>query len=305
MTASSATPHSSPTTQAVVEAAPPTRSRQLLAALVRDRLALLGLILVALLVLAAIFAPWLAPYPEQGAGVAEVGDRNLAPSAAHWLGTDALGRDLLSRIIMGARPALLTPLAVVGLAILIGVPLGLVAGYRGGRLDELIMRVADMFLAFPPLLLAMVIVALLGPSLLNAALALAVSWWPWYARLVRGLTASLRERPFVEGARTLGLRDTTVLVRHVLPNAAAPVIVQASVDIGTVILAAGSLAFLGLGAQPPVPDWGLMVAEGRTYVLSQWWLSAFPGAAIFLAVLGFNLLGDALRDVLDPRSVTK
>jgi peptide/nickel transport system permease protein len=290
---------------AVVEAAPPTRTRQVVSAIARDRLALLGLVLVVLLVLTALFAPWLAPYPEQGAGVADVAARNLPPSAAHWLGTDQLGRDILSRIIMGARPALLTPLAVVSLAVLIGVPLGLIAGYRGGRLDELIMRVADMFLAFPPLLLAMVIVALLGPSLLNAAIALAVSWWPWYARLVRGLTASLREQPFVEGARTLGLRDVTVLTRHVLPNAAAPVIVQASVDIGTVILAAGSLAFLGLGAQPPAPDWGLMVADGRTYVLSQWWLSAFPGAAIFLAVLGFNLLGDALRDVLDPRAVTR
>lgn len=290
---------------AVTEATAPTRSRQILRAIVRDRLALLGLVLIAGLLLVAVLAPWLAPYPEQGTGVADVGHRDLPPGAGNWLGTDPLGRDILSRIIMGARPALGVPLLVVALAVAVGVPLGLIAGYRGGRLDELIMRMADMFLAFPPLLLAMVIVALLGPSLLHAAIALAISWWPWYARLVRGLTASLREQPFVEGARTLGLRDVTVLTRHVLPNAAAPVIVQASVDIGTVILAVGSLAFLGLGAQPPAPDWGLMVAEGRTYVLSQWWLSAFPGVAIFLAVLGFNLLGDALRDVLDPRSVTR
>lgn len=290
---------------AVTEATAPTRGRQILRAIVRDRLALLGLVLIAGLVLVAVLAPWLAPYPEQGTGVADVAHRDLPPGAGYWLGTDPLGRDILSRIIMGARPALGVPLLVVALAVAVGVPLGLIAGYRGGRLDELIMRVADMFLAFPPLLLAMVIVALLGPSLLHAAIALAISWWPWYARLVRGLTASLREQPFVEGARTLGLHDATVLTRHVLPNAAAPVIVQASVDIGTVILAVGSLAFLGLGAQPPAPDWGLMVAEGRTYVLSQWWLSAFPGVAIFLAVLGFNLLGDALRDVLDPRSVTR
>lgn len=289
----------------VIEATAPTRLRLVVAAIARDRLALVGVVLVAMVILAAAFGPWLAPYPDQGAGLADVPNRNLAPSGAHWLGTDPLGRDMMSRIIIGARPALLTPLVVVTLAVLIGVPLGLVAGYRGGWLDAVIMRVADMFLAFPPLLLAMVIVALLGPSLLNAALALAVAWWPWYARLVRGLAASLRNQPFVEGARALGLRDATVLVRHVLPNAAAPVIVQATIDIGTVILAAGSLAFLGLGAQPPAPDWGLMVAEGRTYVLSQWWLSAFPGSAIFLAVLGFNLLGDALRDVLDPRSVTR
>jgi peptide/nickel transport system permease protein len=290
---------------AVLEAAAPTRTRQIIAAVTRDKLALIGIALIGLLVVAAVAGPWLAPDPEQGAGVADVAQRNLAPSSAHLLGTDPLGRDLLSRIIIGARPALLTPIVVVALAILAGVPLGLIAGYRGGKIDEVIMRLADMFLAFPPLLLAMVIVALLGPSLLHAAIALSIAWWPWYARLVRGLTATLRTSPFVEGARTLGLRDATVLIRHVLPNAAAPIIVQASVDIGTVILAVGSLAFLGLGAQPPAPDWGLMVAEGRTYVLSQWWLSGFPGAAIFLAVLGFNLLGDALRDILDPRSVTR
>ena len=289
----------------VTEAVAPTRPRQLLRALLRDRLALLGLVLMALLVITALLAPWLAPYPEQGAGVANVAERTLSPGAAHWLGTDALGRDVLSRIIWGARPALSVSIAVVTLAVVIGVPLGLVAGYRGGRLDELIMRVTDMFLAFPPLLLAMVIVAVLGPSLWHTGIALALSWWPWYARLVRGVTASLRDQPFVEGARTLGLRDVTVLTRHILPNTASPVVVQATVDTGTVLLAAASLAFVGLGAQPPTPDWGFMVAEGRTYVFTQWWLSAFPGAAIFLAVLGFNLLGDALRDVLDPRTVSR
>ncbi|GII97362.1 ABC transporter permease [Sinosporangium siamense] len=271
--------------------------------LLRDGPAVLGFALVALLVLVAAFAPLLAPFPEQGAGAASVADRNLAPSLTHWFGTDAMGRDILSRIVYGARPALLVSMAVVGLAVLVGVPLGLIAGFRGGRLDEAIMRVADMFLAFPPLLLAMVVVSLLGPSLWNAAIALVVSWWPWYARLVRGLALSLRERPFVEGARTLGLRDITIMRRHILPNCSSPILVQATTDIGTVLLAAGSLAFIGLGAQPPTPDWGLMVAEGRTYVFSHWWMSAFPGAAIFLAVLGFNLLGDALRDALDPREV--
>ncbi len=290
---------------AVLEAAPPSGVRRLLRTLLRDRLALLGLFLIALLVLTALAAPLLAPYPEQGAGTADAAAHNAPPSAAHWLGTDPLGRDILSRIIYGARPALLVPLLVVSVAIAVGVPLGLLAGYRGGWLDELVMRVADMFLAFPPLLLAMVIVALLGPSLTNAALALAVSWWPWYTRLVRGVTVGLREQPFVAGARTLGLRDRTILRRHVLPNAATPILVQATVDIGTVLLAAGSLAFLGLGAQAPGADWGLMVAEGRTYVLTQWWQSAVPGFAIFLAVLGFNLLGDVLRDLLDPRAVSR
>ncbi|MFF5233363.1 ABC transporter permease [Dactylosporangium sp. NPDC000521] len=290
---------------ALVEAAAPTRTRQVVRALLHDRLALIGIVLVALLIVTALLAPLLAPYPAQGAGETVAGAHNLAPDARHWLGTDQLGRDVLSRLVYGARPALFVSLGVVAIAIVVDVPLGLVAGFRGGRLDELLMRVTDMFLAFPPLLLAMVTVAVLGPVLWNAALALALSWWPWYARLVRGVAASLREQPFVDSARTLGLRGSTVMLRHLLPNSAGPVIVQATVDIGTVILAAGSLAFIGLGAQPPAPDWGFMVAEGRTYVFTQWWLSAAPGAAIFLAVLGFNLLGDALRDVLDPRTVSR
>lgn len=281
------------------------RARHVLHALVRDRLAVLGLVIVLLVVACAVFAPWIAPYPDDGAGLAQVADRNLPPSAQHLLGTDAVGRDVLSRVIYGATSAVTVPLVVVGLAIALGLPLGLLAGYRGGWLDETVMRVADMFLAFPPLLLAMVIVSLLGPSLWHAALALAISWWPWYARLVRGMTVSLRTRPFVEGARTLGLREPVVLMRHVLPNASSPILVQATVDVGTVILAVGALAFLGLGAQPPLADWGLMVAEGRVHILSHWWTSTFAGLAIFLAVLGFNLVGDALRNVLDPREVTR
>jgi len=267
----------------------------------RDPLACLGLLLVVLLVAAAVLGPWIAPYPDQGRGVADVSSRVQAPSAGHWLGTDQLGRDVLSRIIFGARGALLVPLLVVGLAVLVGVPLGAVAGYRGGRLDELLMRVTDVFLAFPPLLLAMVAVAVLGPSLLNAGLALAVAWWPWYARLVRGVAQSLRDRPFVEAARAMGVSQPRILSRHVIRNAVTPVMVQATVDLGTVILAAGALAFLGLGAQPPAPDWGLMVSEGRVSTMTAWWISTFPGLAIFLAVLGFNLFGDLLRDVLDPR----
>jgi peptide/nickel transport system permease protein len=187
---------------------------------------------------------------------------------------------------------------------LIGVPLGAFAGYRRGRVDALIMRVVDLFLAFPPLLLAMAIVAALGPGLEHAALALAISWWPWYARLARGTATSLRERSFIDAARSIGVGDLMILRRHVLPNSLTPILVQGTIDVGTVILAAGSLAFLGLGATPPTPDWGLMVAEGRTYILDPWWLSTFPGLAIFLAVLGFNLVGDLLVDLLDPRSAT-
>lgn len=270
-------------------------------AVLADPLALAGATVIVLLLTLAVFGPWIAPYPGQGAGESNVPARMLAPSLAHPFGTDGLGRDMLSRVISGARPALVVSLLVVGLAMLIGVPLGALAGYRRGRLDAVIMRITDLFLAFPPLLLAMAIVAALGPGLDHAALALAISWWPWYARLARGTATSLRERPFIEAARSIGVGDATILRRHVVPNSITPILVQATIDIGTVILAAGSLAFLGLGASPPTPDWGLMVAEGRTYILDQWWLSAFPGLAIFVAVLAFNLVGDLLLDLLDPR----
>lgn len=270
-------------------------------AVLADPLALFGVAVIALLVLLAVVGPWIAPYPGQGEGESDVAARMLAPSLAHPFGTDGLGRDMLSRVMVGARPALVVSLLVVGLAMLIGVPLGALAGYRRGRVDALIMRITDLFLAFPPLLLAMAIVAALGPGLDHAALALAISWWPWYARLARGTATSLRERSFVEAARSIGVSDGTILRRHIVPNSMTPILVQATIDIGTVILAAGSLAFLGLGASPPTPDWGLMVAEGRTYILDQWWLSAFPGLAIFVAVLAFNLVGDLLLDLLDPR----
>ncbi len=267
----------------------------------RDPLGAAGLAIIALLVVLAVAGPFLAPYPEQGAGASDVANRMLGPSLAHPFGTDELGRDLLSRVIMGTRSGLLVAVLVVGLAMLVGVPLGALAGYRRGRIDALIMRITDLFLAFPPLLLAMAIVAALGPGLENAALALAISWWPWYARLQRATTTSLRERPFIEAARAAGMSDTRVIVRHILPNSMGPILVQATTDIGTVILAAGGLAFLGLGATPPDPDWGLMVAQGRAFILDQWWLSTFPGLAIFVSVLAFNLVGDALLDLVSPR----
>jgi peptide/nickel transport system permease protein len=270
-------------------------------AVIADPLALAGVLIITLLVVVAVFAPWIAPYPAQGEGASNVPERMLPPSLAHPFGTDGLGRDMYSRVIFGTRPALGVSLVVVGLAMAIGVPLGALAGYRRGRVDAVIMRVTDLFLAFPPLLLAMAIVAALGPGLVNAALALVISWWPWYARLARGTATSLRERSFVEAARSIGVSDATILRRHIIPNSLTPLLVQATIDIGTVILAAGSLAFLGLGASPPTPDWGLMVAEGRTYILDEWWLSGFPGLAIFVAVLAFNLVGDLLVDLLDPR----
>lgn len=271
----------------------------------KDKLALIGASLIVLMLILAIFGQWIAPYPEQGLGLTEVGKRNLPPSGENWLGTDQVGRDVLSRIIMGAAPALSVALSVVAVAALVGIPLGAIAGYRGGWLDNVLMRVTEVFQAFPPMLLAMVMVALLGPSLMNAGVALAISWWPWYARLIRAETRSLRDRPFVEAARASGVPVWRIIPRHILRNALTPVLVQATVDIGTVVLAAGSLAFIGLGAQPPDPDWGLMVSEGRGSVFTYWWVSTFPGLAIFITVLGFNLLGDSLRDMLDPRQVKR
>lgn len=271
----------------------------------KDRLALIGATLIVFLLVLAIFGQWIAPFPEEGAGVTNVSQRHLPPSLVNWFGTDQLGRDVLSRVIMGTKPALTVALSVVALAALIGIPLGAIAGYRGGWLDNLLMRVTEVFQAFPPLLLAMVMVAILGPSLMNAGIALAVSWWPWYARLIRAEARSLRERSYVEAARASGVPTWLIIPRHILRNSLTPVLVQATVDIGTVVLAAGSLAFIGLGAQPPEPDWGLMVAEGRGTIFTYWWISTFPGLAIFVAVLGFNLLGDSLRDLLDPRQVKR
>ena len=225
----------------------------------------------------------------------------LPPSPAHWMGTDQLGRDVYSRVIFGGRPAFIVPLLVVGLAVLIGAPLGAVAGFKGGWFDETIMRVTDLFLAFPSLLLAMAITAALGRGIENAALALVISWWPWYARLVRGVALSLRERYFVEAAQSMGVREVTIVARHILPNCTSPIMVQATVDLGTVILAMGGLAFIGLGTQPPAADWGLMISEGRTSILESWWIAIFPMLAMLILVLAFNLLGDTLRDIFDPR----
>lgn len=277
------------------------RLRYTIRVILRDPLAFFSVLVIITLVILALFGPWIAPYPEQGRGRTNVPERFDPPSAKYWLGTDQLGRDVLSRIIIGSSIALRVPAIVVTLAVVVGAPLGALAGYTGGWLDNLIMRMTDLFLAFPSLLLAVAIVAALGPGLSNAMIAIAISWWPWYTRLVRGVTLSLRERYFVEAARSIGVSNRTIILRHILPNCVTPILVQATIDFGTVILAEGSLAFIGLGTQPPAPDWGLMVSQGRSYILDQWWISTFPGLAIFVSVLAFNLLGDTLRDILDPR----
>ncbi|MGA2459838.1 MAG: nickel transporter permease [Candidatus Bathyarchaeia archaeon] len=267
----------------------------------KNPISFLGLVIIVVFFITAIFAPWLAPYPEQGLGAPNLETRLAPPSLEHLFGTDSLGRDIVSRVIMGSRISLTVSMIVVALAISVGTPLGAVAGYIGGMWDEIIMRITDLFLAFPSLLLAMAIAAALGPSLANSMVALALSWWPWYTRLVRSQGASLRERPFVEAARAMGVPDKNIIARHILPNSLAPVIVQATVDIGTVVLATAALSFIGLGAQPPAPEWGLMVSSGRSYIFEQWWISAFPGLAIFATSLAFNLVGDGLREALDPK----
>lgn len=289
----------------IATASPSTEStrtaRHVLSVILRDPLSLMGTLIIVVVLFMAVFAEQVAPYPDEGKGKTNAPNTLMAPSAEHVFGTDKLGRDILSRIIMGSRSALIVPIGVVLFAVLLGAPLGALAGYKGGWLDEVIMRITDLFLAFPSLLLAMAIASALGRGLDKAAIALIVSWWPWYTRIARGVAIGLRERYFVEAAQALGVSDAVIIFRHILPNTISPILVQATVDMGTVILAMGGLAFLGLGTQPPAPDWGLMVSEGRTYILDQWWIATFPGMAIFVVVLAFNLLGDTLRDIFDPR----
>lgn len=267
----------------------------------RNPLTAFGLGIILVVVMTALFAPYLSPYPDQGMGFSNLDERLLPPSLKHPLGTDNLGRDILSRIMFGARISLKAAVIVVLIVSIIGVPLGLLAGYLGGKVDEFIMRFADMILAFPSLLLAIAIVASLGPNLMNALIAISLPWWPWYTRLVRGQVISLKEMQFVESARAVGASALRIMFRHILPNSLSPVIVQATLDMGYTILYLSALGFLGLGTQPPIADWGVMVSDGREFFLTQWWISTFSGGAIFLTVLAFNLLGDGVREALDPK----
>jgi peptide/nickel transport system permease protein len=272
--------------------------------LARRRTAVFGLGVVIIVLLAALFAPWLAPFDplEQ-----EINERLREPgwqSAAgrvHPLGTDHLGRDILARVIFGSRIALLVGLSAVLISGVLGMAIGLVSGYFGGKTDDFFMRLADIQLAFPFILLAIAVIGVLGPSLRNIIIVIGVSSWVVYARVVRGEVLSIREREFVQAAIALGSRDGRVLVRHVLPNAFTPWLVVATLDMARVIVIESALSFLGLGVQPPTPTWGGMLADGRVYLSTAWWLATFPGLAILVTVLGINLLGDGLRDTLDPR----
>jgi len=263
-----------------------------------NRLALVGLGIVLALVLAAVLAPALAPYSPFGQNLAA---RLRPPSPEHWLGTDELGRDILSRLLHGARVTLL----IVGLVVVIVGPLGLavgtVAGYAGGWLDAALMRVTDVFLAFPRLVLALAFVSALGPGIQNAVIAIALTSWPPYARLARAETLTVRRSDFIAAARLAGASPARIVWGHVVPLCLSSVIVRLTLDMAGIILTAAGLGFLGLGAQPPLPEWGAMISTGRQYMLDAWWVAAVPGVAIVVVSLGFNLLGDGLRDVLDPK----
>lgn len=268
----------------------------------RDPLAVISLVILLIFILGAIFAPFLTPYPEQGLGDPNILEKFVPPSQAHLLGTDYLGRDVLARVLYGGRSSLAIGFLVVFVAVLIGVPLGAIAGYYGGWIDNVVMRVTDIFLAFPPLLLAIALAAALGSSFTNTMIAISFTWWPWYARLVRAQTVSLRERYFIEAARSISVPNWKIVTTHVLPNVMTPVLVQGTMDLGSAILVGAAVSFIGLGVQPPTADWGTMISVGRIYFLERPWYAGSAGVAIFLVVLAFNLLGDAVRDAADPRT---
>lgn len=280
---------------------PEQRRRSYARRLFRDRLAMTGLAIVAVFALGAVFAPVLSPYDPDAQDVL---GRLAGPSMDHPLGTDQLGRDLFARLLYGSRWSLGASAAATALVMLIGVPAGLVAGYYGGLVDTVMMRVVDVLLALPPLVLALAVVGTLGPGLGNVMIALVGVTWVLYARVVRGLALSLREREYAVAARALGASNLRVMTRHVLPNLISPVLVLASLQTGKLLLALAALGFFGLGVQPPTPEWGTMLNQGRAFVTSAPQLMVYPGAAITLVVLGFNLLGDGLRDVFDPHLMT-
>jgi len=268
--------------------------------LLRDPVACLGFLLVVFAALVAIFAPWLAPYPDD-AFDSHLLQRLKPPSAEFPFGTDYLGRDILSRVILGTRNAITVAVSVVLASMVIGVPMGLVAGWRDNWLSDVLMRVTDVFLAVPQLILALALGQLMAPGLTTAMVALSLTYWPFFARTVYAETRRLRGALFVDALAGLGASPTRILLLHVLPNAAPAILVRATIGMGFTILTAAILGFLGVGAAPPSPDWGLAVAEARQHLPESWWFATFPGLAILLLVLGFNLLGDGLRDVADPR----
>lgn len=265
----------------------------------RNPVAVVGLAMVSIVVLLAIFAPWIAPFPEHAGSFVDFRNRHQPPSLDHWFGTDNVGRDVFSRVLFGYRISLLLVVFVLGLSVPFGVLLGLLAGYYGGWVETVIMRVTDIFLAIPALVMALAITAALTPTLLNSMIAISLLWWNWHTRLIYATVTSLRNEEYVEAARVTGASDAHILFRELLPNCVSVISVKTTLDAGFVILIGAGLSFLGLGAQPPTPDLGTMVSAGADYLPEGWWQSVMPGLAILFAILGFNLLGDGLRDLLD------
>ncbi|MEI8698742.1 MAG: ABC transporter permease [Mesorhizobium sp.] len=265
-----------------------------------NRLAFLGLLIIIALLVVAAFADVLAPYSPTIGDLK--GSRLLAPSAEHWFGTDDLGRDILSRVIFGSRWTLYVVILVAVIAAPIGLLVGTVAGYAGGWIDAILMRITDIFLAFPKLILALAFVAALGPGIENAVLAIAITSWPPYARIARAETLTVRNSDYIKAVQLMGASPFRIVLRHIMPLCISSLIIRVTLDMAGIILTAAGLGFLGLGAQPPLPEWGAMIASGRRFVLDQWWVAGAPGFAILIVSLGFNLLGDGLRDALDPRS---
>ena len=270
--------------------------------LLRNPLSLVGIVLIGLVVFAAIFADFITPFPEHVGAVVDFTNFNQPPHWPNIFGTDLVGRDLFTRIVFAFRTSLLLAVVVLVIAVPIGVVIGLIAGYTGGWVDYVLMRITDVFLSIPPLVLAMSIMGLLEPSLTNGMLAVTAMWWPWYTRLVYNIVRSEREEGYVLAAEVVGASRWHIMFREILPNCVPAIITKMTLDCGFVILIASSLSFLGLGVQPPTPDLGSMVAEGANYLPDSWWLTVFPGLAILIAVFGFNLLGDALRDILGSES---
>lgn len=264
----------------------------------RSPLALVGFTIITSVLVVMAAAPVIAPYDPNRLDLLH---RLAPPSLAHWFGTDEVGRDLLSRVLYGARISVTIGLAVVGISMGSGTILGAFSGLAGGRTDTIVMRLMDVLLSFPSFVMAMALAAALGPDLINAMLAIAVVRIPFYVRLARGQALSLREKPYVKVAVTFGTRPLAIVRRHIVPNALAPIIIQSTLDIGGAILTASALSFIGLGAQQPTAEWGAMVSNGRDYLLDQWWYPTFPGLAILVTAVGFNLIGDGLRDIFDPR----
>jgi peptide/nickel transport system permease protein len=261
-------------------------------------LAMIGTVIIFIFLMIAIFAPLLTSYSPTEQFMEE---RLLPPGSQHIFGTDQYGRDVFSRVVYGARVEVWIIFIVSIISVMIGIIVGITAGYFGGAVDEILMRITDMFLAFPRLVLAMTLTAVLGPNLTNTMIAISLVDWTVYARLGRAEAMKVKSQPYIEAIRAIGAKDLRIIVFHVLPMSISPVIVQLTLRMGTIILTAAGLGFLGLGAQPPTPEWGAIVSDGRNYLVNQWWISTFPGMAIAFVVLGFNLLGDGIRDILDPR----